>query len=319
MTSKKLPKQFGLAGASVLSGIMSSPRADVTDDPAPDAAAVWIALDHIQAASSQPRRYFDPAKITALANSFQQQGFKGAINVRPLGNGKYEVVAGERRYRAAQEAGLEQVACIVDDYNDEQALEFALVENLLREDLSKLEETEGILDLIELKFGIARPDAIALIQSEGHPRHREKVGGNDSPSPELQSIISLLNHFNVDLETFRTKHLRLLNLPQEVRQAHLAGKLDYTKALEIAKVHSESARSHLLQDVLHQQLSVREIKDRVREINQPAPNQRKSREQKLVDRLTAVSKQAKRQKNWQSSKVKELETLLNRLEQLMQE
>lgn len=317
--TKKLPKQFGLAGASVLSGIMSSTRADVSDDPAPDAAAVWIALDQIQAASNQPRRYFDPVKITALADSFQQQGFKGAINVRPLGNGKYEVVAGERRYRAAQEAGLDQVACIVGDYNDEQALEFALVENLLREDLSKLEETEGILDLIELKFGIARADAIAIIQSEGHSRHREKNGGNDSPSPKLQSILSLLNHFGVDLETFRTKHLRLLNLPQEVRQAHLAGKLDYTKALEIAKVGSASARSHLLQDVLHQQLSVRDIKARVREINQPAPAQRQTREQKLIERLTAVSKQAKQRKTWQSSKVKEMEALLNRLEQLMSE
>lgn len=184
--------------------------------------AQWIPLGNIKT-RPQPRRFFDEGKLTELADSFKVQGFKGAINVRPLGGDTYELIAGERRYRAASIAGLTEVRCLIDDYSEEEALRFALAENLLREDLSKLEEIEGILELIELEHNIPRDKAVWLIQSEGH--HRKRSGGSASPSEEFHKIEAILNHFGIALETFRTKYLKGLKLPPELKTAHMEGKL----------------------------------------------------------------------------------------------
>lgn len=96
----------------------------------------------------QPRQYFDPEKLQELADSIKSAGLLQPIVVRPIGC-NYEIVAGERRWRAAQLAGLADVSCLVCDYTDEQALQAAIVENISRTDLNPIEEAEAFQRLID--------------------------------------------------------------------------------------------------------------------------------------------------------------------------
>ena len=114
---------------------------------------VTIPLDQISLPPNQPRRYFDPEALKQLTESIKQHGILQPILVRPLEGEKHELVAGERRYRAAKEIGLEVVPVVIRELDDNAAFQLALIENLLREDLNPVEETEGILQLLALKLG----------------------------------------------------------------------------------------------------------------------------------------------------------------------
>jgi len=112
-----------------------------------------IKLESIHLPKEQPRKYFDPQAQQKLTTSVQQNGILQPLLVRPLPIGGYELVAGERRYRAAQKVGLTEVPVVVRDLSDEQAYQLALIENLQREDLNPIEETEGILHLLAIRLG----------------------------------------------------------------------------------------------------------------------------------------------------------------------
>jgi ParB family transcriptional regulator, chromosome partitioning protein len=107
-----------------------------------------VSISKIRLPSHQPRRYFDPEKLQQLTDSIKQHGVLEPLLVRPLQQGEYELVAGERRYRAAQAGGLEIVPITVRELSDQEAIQLALVENLQREDLNPIEETEGVLELL---------------------------------------------------------------------------------------------------------------------------------------------------------------------------
>ncbi|EKU96592.1 ParB-like partition protein [Leptolyngbya sp. PCC 7375] len=236
------------------------PSSDEDDD------TQWIAIEQIVPASNQPRQYFDQKKLEELAQSFDAQGFQGAINVRSK-DGKYEIVAGERRYRAARLARLDQVRCVITDFSDEDAFEFAMRENLNRENLSKLEEVEGILHLIELRHNIPRKAIIELVQSAGNRMSRSEK--NVLLNSETNKIIDILKRFGIELSTFRTTYLPLLNLPEELREAHLSGVLGYNHVLEINKVKDSKQRQLLLKEAIDRKLSVRKIKEQIKALNQP--------------------------------------------------
>ncbi len=110
-------------------------------------------LDQIVLPATQPRRYFDSEALKQLTESIKQHGILQPILVRPLDGEKHELVAGERRYRAALSIGLKVVPVVIRELDDNAAFQFALIENLLREDLNPVEETEGILQLLSLKLG----------------------------------------------------------------------------------------------------------------------------------------------------------------------
>ncbi|MBD2598318.1 ParB/RepB/Spo0J family partition protein [Nostoc spongiaeforme FACHB-130] len=110
-------------------------------------------LDQIVLPPNQPRRYFDSEALKQLTESIKQYGILQPLLVRPLDGEKHELVAGERRYRAAQENGLKEVPVVIRQLDDNAAFQLALIENLLREDLNPVEETEGILHLLALKLG----------------------------------------------------------------------------------------------------------------------------------------------------------------------
>lgn len=251
---QNLKQSYEISAFETLIDVSSEKESEIADTR-------WIELEQIIPASNQPRRYFSPEKLEELAASFKAQGFKGAINVRPR-NGSYEIVAGERRYRAAKLASLEQVRCLVDDYSDEDAYEFAMRENLNRENLSKLEEVEGILHLIRLRHGLTRQRVISLIQSEGNRIRRAE--GNVSLSPEMKQVTKILGQFGIQLETFRTKYVLLLKLPDDLKTAHLDGSLGYNHVLELDKVKDTDRRALLLKAAIQKKQSVRKIKEQVK-------------------------------------------------------
>ncbi|WP_265278273.1 ParB/RepB/Spo0J family partition protein [Nostoc sp. KVJ3] len=122
------------------------------DGELPYATETTIKLSDIVLPQHQPRRYFDPQALKELVESVKQHGILQPLLVRPLGGGKYELVAGERRYRAGLEAELEVVPVVVRELSDDQAFQLALIENLQREDLNPVEETEGILHLLAIRL-----------------------------------------------------------------------------------------------------------------------------------------------------------------------
>ncbi|RDI44799.1 ParB/RepB/Spo0J family partition protein [Aquicella lusitana] len=108
-----------------------------------------IAIDLLVRGKYQPRQHFDPEKLKELADSIKSTGILQPIVVRPIANSKYEIVAGERRWRAAQLAGLNEVSCLVNHYSDEQALQASIVENISRADLNPIEEAQAYQRLID--------------------------------------------------------------------------------------------------------------------------------------------------------------------------
>lgn len=315
---RKSNATFNLAGKSVVNGLLHQKQRQTLEE-SDETKVRLIPIDAIVRNERQPRQYFSEEHIDSLAASLKKHTFRGAINVRRLDNNTYEIVAGERRWRAAKKAGLTEVPCIIDDYTDEEALEFALVENLQREDLSKLEETEGVLQLIETKFGISREQAITIVRSEGHP---DKSRSNVAPSEEFEHILSVLAAFNIELQTFRTKNLRTLDLPDELKEAHLTKGLSYLSALELSKVKDEESRTALLKEVLAERLSFREVKKRVQEgVTTKEKGARLPDEPSLFERFEDSLKKAKKAKKFFESpqKKKRLERLLRDFDALLKE
>src|SRR3954467_9858297 len=130
----------------------------VTDEPATeDGDLRHIPVDLIAPNPRQPRRSFDQSSLQLLADSVRERGIVQPVLVRPVAGGTYELVAGERRWRAAQIAGMESVPALVRPRDDSAALEIALIENMAREDLNPVEEARACAALVE-ELGLTRED-----------------------------------------------------------------------------------------------------------------------------------------------------------------
>lgn len=127
------------------------------------ASSSLVNLEEIHLPQEQPRRYFDPEAMRALVESIRKHGILQPLLVRPLEGGGYELVAGERRYRAANDAGLTEVPVVIRELSNKDALQLALIENLQREDLNPVEETEGILQLLAIQLGRALESVSPLL------------------------------------------------------------------------------------------------------------------------------------------------------------
>jgi len=228
-------------GLSALMGDVAAPAVPTAPAAAPSAAGAGPArgLRQLPTASLrpgkfQPRRHFDEAAINGLAESLRSQGMLQPILVRALGaTDHYEIIAGERRWRAAQAAGLHEVPVILRDLTDGEALEIALVENLQRADLNAVEEAEAYRRLMD-EFGHTQE---ALAQHLG--KSRSHVANT----------------------------LRLLVLPAEVKAMLAAGQLSagHARALLVANDPLALAREIAAKD-----LSVRETEERVKREQAPA-------------------------------------------------
>lgn len=156
---------------------MTSAPAQPQTPPAPQAPAPApaagdgprsIAIDLVQRNPQQPRKHFDEAELNDLANSIRSHGVLQPILVRPIAAGKFEIVAGERRWRAAQRAGLHTIPAVVRELNEVEVLEIAIVENVQRTDLNPIEEAQGFQALID-RFGRTQQEiADAVGKSRPH-------------------------------------------------------------------------------------------------------------------------------------------------------
>lgn len=201
-----------------------------------------IALDRIRPGKFQPRSRMDEASLDDLAESIKAQGVMQPILVRPLDAGRYEIIAGERRWRAAQRAGLKEMPALVRGVPDQAALAMALIENIQREDLNPLEEAQGISRLID-EFGLSHESAASAV---GRSR----------------SAVSNL--------------LRLLQLAKPVQEYLLAGKLDMGHAralLPLTAAHQISAAGR----IVAQGLSVRDAERLANAAQVPLARRKKKR------------------------------------------
>jgi ParB family chromosome partitioning protein len=248
MATKKL-KGLGRGLDALLGG-------DAHDTPqAPAGSPSTLSVSRIQAGKYQPRTRMDDGSLSELAASIKSQGIMQPVLVRPIeGEGSigYEIIAGERRFRAAQLAGLEEIPVLVREVDDQNAAAMALIENIQREDLNPLEEAQGIARLIS-EFDFT------------HEQAANAVGRSRSAVSNL---------------------LRLVNLAQPVQTMLMAGDIDMGHARALLAVDAASQIA-LANQVIAKRLSVRETEKLVartlEEQNAPAATARL--EEELSDRL----------------------------------
>jgi ParB family chromosome partitioning protein len=189
-----------------------------------------LPVNKLQAGKYQPRTRMDEGALAELADSIRAQGIMQPILVRPLdaAKGRYEIIAGERRFRAAQLAGLTEVPVLVKDVADEHAAAMALIENIQREDLNPLEEAQGVKRLLD-EFGLT------------HEQASQAIGRSRSATSNL---------------------LRLLNLASAVQTMLLAGDIDMGHARALLAVDT-ATQIQLANQIIAKRLSVRDAEQLV--------------------------------------------------------
>ena len=184
---------------------------------------------------SQPRTKFDPEALAGLAASIEASGIVQPLLVRPLHDGSYELIAGERRWRAAKQAGLERVPAVVRDPEEAERLQAALIENMVREDLNPVEEARACASLVE-DLGLSKEE---LARRVGRSR------------PAVSNLI------------------RLLDLPDEALALLESAELSEGHGRALLAVRGNDVRRRLARDAVRGGWSVRETEERVRLAGQP--------------------------------------------------
>ena len=258
--------------------------------------------------SPQPRKRFE--NLEALAESIREKGVLQPLLVRPLGDGRYAIVAGERRYRAARMAGLSEVPVRVVELSEKEARLLALVENLQREDLNPYEETLGVLALLSEDLGRSVEGVVGLLRKMKNAKEG-RVRDNVVPTAEARRVEELFKALGrMSWESFVQHRLPLLFLPEDLKAALEEGAIPYTAALELKKVKDEASRKVLLEEA-RAGLSLRELRARVREVlrkeKAPRPWYREVGERLLRLDLEALPPE---RRALVERKLKELEELL---------
>jgi ParB family transcriptional regulator, chromosome partitioning protein len=285
------------------------------------------------------RRYLDSEKTELLSASIQRYGFRGVLWVRLI-NGKYHLIAGGRRYAACQQAGISEVAVEVWDVNDAEALQLELLENFQREDLNPIEETEGILRMLEVSLEMSRSEVIGLFNWRARQQRlqgksssadtgvrRSKAEIDESRYEDhwqsVEEVFKLIGKLSP--EAFRTHRLPLLNLPAALLEAVRSGQLEYSKARLIDRVKDPSARDHLLSKAIRTSMSRENITQIVHQLNESyraknigENNSAEVLKQQLQIRATQVAKSFKTRLTYLSPKQQaKAEKLLTQLEELL--
>ena len=191
---------------------------------------ILVPLDDIIPNRFQPRLSFDEQGLNELAESIRQHGIIQPLVLRKIGD-KYEIIAGERRYKASYIAGLSEVPAVIINLNDNESAEVAIVENIQRKDLSPIEEAKSYKKLLDR--GYLTQDQLAL-----------RMG-------KTQATIS--------------NKLRLLNLDEEVQNALLNNKISERHARSILRIDDKNIQREVLQEVLNKRLNVRDTEDLISE------------------------------------------------------
>jgi ParB family transcriptional regulator, chromosome partitioning protein len=316
-------------------------------DDEPATSPQIIKIDSISLPDSQPRRYFDPQKLEQLTQSVEAHGILENLLVRPLENkeGSYELVAGERRYRAAIAAGLTSVPVTIRELTDEEAFSIALVENLQREDLNPVEETEGIVTLLGIQLKESPEIVISWLYRMDNEQKKKVtnnvIGKGSSPgvSPgvyeprnvEKQKIESIFTSLGQNWQSFVNNRLPLLKLPTEILEVLRQGKIEYTKAKAIALVKDEQQRKKILEEALSQNLSLVQIKEKIKALRTShvgeatSPTVSSSTEDNSAPspstQVKTITSRLNRSKLWEKNpkKWKQVQNWLQKIENLLEE
>lgn len=195
------------------------------DNTTDGASVTALSINEIEPNRNQPRKIFDTSALADLADSIRQYGVLQPLVVRPMPDGSYQLVAGERRWRAARMAGLSQVPVVVKELSDGETMELALIENLQREDLNAIEEASGYKELMEM-FGLTQEQVSARV-------------GRSRPAI--------------------TNSLRLLSLPEGVRSLVETGELSAGHARSLLALEEPKLIEETAREVIKKGLSVRQI------------------------------------------------------------
>ena len=196
-------------------------------------ATVTLKISEIEPNRSQPRKEFKDEALAELADSIVQHGVLQPLLVRPLLGGGYQIVAGERRWRAARMAGVSEVPVVIRDMSDHEVMELALIENLQREDLTPLEEAQGYQSLID-QYGMTQEEIARTV-------------GKSRPAV--------------------ANALRLLHLPEDLQELVAAGKLSAGHARTLLGFQEVDDMRRAAQLVVEQGISVRELEKLVNKAN----------------------------------------------------
>ena len=189
-----------------------------------------LKIDKIVTNSNQPRKYFDNGKMSELKDSIKNSGLLQPITVRKISNGKYEIVAGERRYRACRELGMESIPVIEMNVGDARGYELSVLENIQRENLNPIEEAESYLMLMEV-YGYTQE------------KLSEKLGNTRS---------SVSNK------------MRILKLPASVKEMVKKGEISYGHARTLLSLSDEKKIEAAAKEIINKGYSVRETERRVK-------------------------------------------------------
>ena len=189
-----------------------------------------LKMDKIVTNSNQPRKYFDNEKMSELKDSIKNSGLLQPITVRKISNGKYEIVAGERRYRACRELGMENISAIEISAGDARGYELSVLENIQRENLNPIEEAESYLMLMEV-YGYTQE------------KLSEKLG-------KTRSSVS--------------NKMRILKLPASVKEMVKKGEISYGHARTLLSLSDEKKIEEVAKEIINKGYSVRETERRVK-------------------------------------------------------
>ncbi len=271
-----------------------------------------IPIDEIILSESQVRHYFNQEKLEQLAESIKQHGVLEPLLITP----KNELIAGERRLRASKIAGLTQLPVKILDVSSSEAKTLAIVENLQREDLNPVEETEGILELLQLKLNCDRENVLSLL-------YKMNKGDDNVIIPDAKAVEDTFESLGkLKWESFVINRLRLLNLPEPILEAIRQGEIEYTKGTRIARVKDEEFRDELLEETITNNLSINEIKDKIAQHKgkQQTDYSKLSTEDLIKDVRQTYQRFSRNQKVWSNRKNrKKIETLLKQLKSLVEE
>jgi len=206
----------------------------ITDDVEDNDKVVKLAVNDIKVNSKQPRTVFDDEKLNELAASIKEHGVIQPIIVRETEKGVYEIVAGERRWRACRKSGIKEIPAIIKTLTEMETTEIALIENIQREDLNPIEEASAYKALIE-----------------EHGLTQEELSGRIGKS-----------------RPFIANTLRLLLLPESIKGLVSDGKISAGHARALLSIQKEKDREEIAKKILMQGMSVRQTENTVKGLNQ---------------------------------------------------
>lgn len=265
------------------------------------------------------RHYYDPEDLQQWAlNDIKPNGIRSPLWVRPHPDqsGKYELVAGLRRFKAAGIIQLETVPSKVFNWDDRTAFHAAISENANRRDFSALEELDNTLRLLEIQLGCDVEAVVSLLYRMNNAA-KGTTNQNVLVSEEAELVKQIFDSFGrITWQSFVATRLPLLKKPQEILNGIRQGKIHYTKGILIASLKDTDARQQMLTEVVRNSLSLSEIKQRLKLLNNES---KPSEPANLKQRLTQTIQLAKKDKTlWSDpAKTQQLEHLLNQLEAII--